>query len=95
MNKPRYVRQDDEQLPRRTWTWYDGNHCPHWERPYQSRSAHAGITISTHVENPYLSITASEYGDRSGKQTMISLNAEEGRALFAWLKSVYEPRVAS
>lgn len=91
MNKPRYIRTEDTHVPLREFHFYDGNNTPSWERPGQSRSGRASLDVRTHMENPYLSFVASESGDRSNRQVMISLNADEGRQFFNWLKSIYEP----
>lgn len=78
-----------DDLPLRRFTYSDSDHCAHWKR-YDK--GHAELEIHTHANNPYLAFYASEYTQSgSGKRTMITMSAEQGREFFNWLKTVYEP----
>jgi hypothetical protein len=54
--------------------------------------------MSSHIENRYLSIHATETahldnGNTSAKTAMLTLGEEEGRAVYEWLRALYEVRV--
>lgn len=74
--------------PLMRFDFFDSDHTPHWQN---YGSGHASLTVQSHTENPYLSFIADEYSDKKGssKKTMVTLDAEQARALYEWMKKLY------
>lgn len=65
-------------------------HTPHWRLPGADTHATATLHVTTHDKAKWVSLDTQEYGDRSNKRTMITLDETSGRALYDRLKELYE-----
>ena len=79
----------------RRLTWFENHtHVPHWKRPGQCDDTRAIMTVMSNVLGPWLSFDTQEFADKSSKRTMVSLTEEDARRLYAWMKSIYEPKAS-
>lgn len=79
-----YQRLDDKG-PVKQWRWSDSEKTPHW---LKYGKGHAGLELTGHTEAGWVSVDASEYGDKSGKRTLFTLDAESVRELHAFLGEI-------
>jgi hypothetical protein len=80
--------EDDDPL--RTFHWYDHEHTPSWQR--NNNTGYASMDVRTHVRNPHLTFVITERGDKSSRETIITLNPAEGFAFLEWLRDLYAPQ---
>jgi hypothetical protein len=82
-----------QQGPIVRFEWNDPQHGISWKVGCKGRGA---LRVQSHTGRPYLSMTVGEHyeganGATTGKEASITLDVEHGRALFEWLKKLYEP----
>lgn len=69
---------------------FHAEHTVHWEVG-RDRNTCASVEFKSHRAKPWLSIDAHEQGRKSSKRTMVTLDENETRQLYSWLKSILEP----
>lgn len=93
MKRESFVK-DASQWPLISLKLVDRDHVVHWKRPNEENArGMAIIEFRSHAQNPWLAIDCEELpkSGRGAKRTMITLSPTDGRALFEWLKAIYEP----
>ena len=75
--------------PLRKFYFHDDNQQVSWKR---SGRGQAMIEVSTHASTPWLTFIGREQGEKSDRQTMVTMDPEHGRKLYEWLKELYEPK---
>jgi len=94
MPKPRTQRHANTRYGRppsdanqRVFEWGDADKTPHW---LKYGKGHAGFEAFAYVNGPpQLHFDANEYGDKSGKRVMFTMDAEASRAFYDWLRTLY------
>ena len=83
----------DNNSPLLHFKFNDSDHTPSWLR---YGKGYASIEVTTHKDRPYLDFHVLEGNlapNGRSKRTYVNMSPENGRKLYEWLKSIYEPEV--
>lgn len=68
---------------------HDNDHTPSWKR---SGGGTATLTVSAHVApgNTWISLNTGEFGEKSSRETMLTIHDDAARALYEYLRTKFE-----
>lgn len=79
-----------EDGPLRNFKFHDDATAVHWR---VGNDGVADMRVTAHAEKPWLAFDTYERSVvGSSKRTMVTLDEEQGRAFYQWLKGIYEPK---